>query len=103
VLPSLDAVVEALEELLPHAPEARAPRGNQLLIFNYARLECQLLVFSGPQPSQEDVDHLSFCTSVLTQLAGGEPIFSVYLARNTLIAFLFGLHDTAGTIGHLVA
>jgi hypothetical protein len=45
---SLDAVVEALEELLPHASEARAPRGNQLLVFNYARLECQLPVFLGP-------------------------------------------------------
>ena len=36
---SLDAIVEALEELQLHAPEARAPRSNQLPNFNYERLE----------------------------------------------------------------
>jgi hypothetical protein len=45
---SLDASVEALERLQLHASEARAPRGNQPLNFNYARLECQLPVFLGP-------------------------------------------------------
>jgi hypothetical protein len=33
---SLDTIVEALEELQPHALEACASNGNQLLDFNYA-------------------------------------------------------------------
>ena len=36
---SLDAIAKALEELQQHAPEAYAPRSNQLLDFNYGRLE----------------------------------------------------------------
>ena len=44
----LDAVTEVLEELQLHAPEAHAPRSNQLLDFNYRRLECQLGAFLGP-------------------------------------------------------
>ena len=36
----LDAIVEALEELQLHAPEACAPESNQLLDFDYGRLEC---------------------------------------------------------------
>ena len=31
----LDTIAEALEELQLHAPEAHAPRSNQLLGFNY--------------------------------------------------------------------
>ena len=44
----LDAIVEALEELRLHAPEARAPRINQLVGFDYGRLERQLSAFLGP-------------------------------------------------------
>ena len=46
-LPStgLDAITEALEELQLHALEARALRSNQLLDFNYERLERQLDTF----------------------------------------------------------
>ena len=35
----LDAIVEALEELQLHAPEAHIPGSNQLLGFDYGRLE----------------------------------------------------------------
>ena len=35
----LDVIAEALEELQLHAPEARAPRSDQLLGFHYGRLE----------------------------------------------------------------
>ena len=36
----LDAIAKALEELQFHAPKARAPRSDQLLGFDYGRLEC---------------------------------------------------------------
>ena len=35
----LDVIAEALEELQLHAPEARTPRSDQLLGFDYGRLE----------------------------------------------------------------
>ena len=35
----LDAIVEALEELQLHAPEAHVPRSDRLLGFDYRRLE----------------------------------------------------------------
>ena len=44
----LDVIVEVLEELQLHAPEARTPDSDQLLGFNYGRLECQLGSFLGP-------------------------------------------------------
>ena len=44
----LDAIAEALEELQLHAPEARASRSDQLLGFDYRRLERQLDAFLGP-------------------------------------------------------
>ena len=44
----LDAIAEALEELQLHAPEARAPGSDQLLDFDYKRLERQLGAFLGP-------------------------------------------------------
>ena len=47
----LDAIADALEELQLHAPEAHAPRSDQLLGFDYGRLECQLGAFLGPRPS----------------------------------------------------
>ena len=48
---SLDMIIEVLEELRLHALEAHAPRSDQLLGFDYGRLECQLDAFLGPQPS----------------------------------------------------
>ena len=45
---ALDAIVEALEELRLHAPEAHAPGNDQLLSFDYGRLEHQLGAFLGP-------------------------------------------------------
>ena len=35
----LDTIAEALEKLRLHTPEARAPRSDQLLGFDYGRLE----------------------------------------------------------------
>ena len=35
----LDAIAKALEELQLHAPEARAPGSDQLVGFDYERLE----------------------------------------------------------------
>ena len=43
-----------------HAPEARAPGSDQLLGFDYGRLERQLGAFLGPQPSRENLHHLTF-------------------------------------------
>jgi hypothetical protein len=57
---NLDAIVEALEELQLHAPEACAPRGDQLVDFDFGRLEHQFAVFLGPHPSQEDLCNLTF-------------------------------------------
>ena len=47
----LNAIAEMLEELQLHAPEAHAPRSDQLLGFDYERLEHQLDAFLGPRPS----------------------------------------------------
>jgi hypothetical protein len=47
----LDSTIEALEELRLHAPKARASESDQLLDFNYERLERQLDTFLGPRPS----------------------------------------------------
>ena len=44
----LDAIAEALEELQLHASEAHALGSNQLLNFDYGRLERQLDAFLGP-------------------------------------------------------
>jgi len=44
----LDVIVEALEELQLHVPEAHVPRSDWLLGFDYERLECQLDAFVGP-------------------------------------------------------
>ena len=44
----LNTTVEALKELQLHASEARAPRSDQLLDFDYGRLEHQLDAFLGP-------------------------------------------------------
>ena len=55
----LDTIAEALEELQLHAPEAHAPGSDQLLGFDYGRLERQLGAFLGPQQSREDLRHLT--------------------------------------------
>ena len=69
-----------LEELQLHAPEARALGSDQLLSFDYGRLERQLGAFLGPQPSREDLCHLTFSiANVMAQLAGGEPLSPEYL------------------------
>ena len=47
----LDVIVEAVEELQLHTPEARTPGSDQFLGFNYGRLERQLGTFLGPRPS----------------------------------------------------
>ena len=57
---SLDAIVEVLKELQLHASEAHAPKSDQLLDFDYGRLERQLGAFLGPRPSQENLHHLTF-------------------------------------------
>ena len=56
----LDTIAKVLEELQLHALEARAPRSDQLLDFNYGRLERHLGAFLGPRLSQEDLRHLTF-------------------------------------------
>ena len=44
----LDTITKTLEELQLHAPEAHVPRSDQLLGFDYGRLERQLGAFLGP-------------------------------------------------------
>ena len=56
----LDAIAEAFEELQLHALEAHTPESDQLLGFDYRRLERQLDAFLGPRPSWEDLGHLTF-------------------------------------------
>ena len=56
----VDAIAEALEELQLHAPKAHTPRSDQLLVFDYGRIERQLGAFLGPRPSQEDLRCLTF-------------------------------------------
>jgi hypothetical protein len=47
-------------------------------------LERQLRVFLGPQPSREDLRHLTFLfANIMTWLAGGEPLSPEYLVRST--------------------
>ena len=44
----LDVIAEALEELQLRAPGARIPGSDQLLSFDYGRIERQLDAFLGP-------------------------------------------------------
>jgi hypothetical protein len=73
---SLNAIVEALEELLQlNAPEDRTPGRDQHLDFDFGRLEHQLAVYLGPHPSWEDLCALTFSfVNIMTQLAGGETL-----------------------------
>ena len=87
-----------------HASEAHAPESDQLLGFDYGRLERQLGAFLGLRPSREDLRRLTFSfANVMTQLAGGEPLSPEYLIRNAPTTLPFGLRNAAGPIGHLVA
>jgi hypothetical protein len=57
---SIDTIVEALEELHLHALEVRALESDQLLDFDYERMECQLDAFLGPhRPRRTCVTSLS--------------------------------------------
>ena len=47
----LNSIAEALEELQLHAMNSRTPGSDQLLGFDYGRLERQLSAFLGPRPS----------------------------------------------------
>jgi hypothetical protein len=53
-------IIEALEELHLSAPEAHALKRDQLLDFDFGRLEHQLAVYLGPHPSWEDLWALTF-------------------------------------------
>ena len=55
-----DVIVEALEELQLHVPEARVPESDRLLDLDYGRLERQLGAFLEPRPSLEDLRCLTF-------------------------------------------
>ena len=80
----LSAIAEALEELLLHAPVVRTAGSDQLLNFDYEKLELQLSTFLGPQPSWEDLCHLTFSlTNIITWLARGEPLSLEYLIWST--------------------
>ena len=100
----LDTIAEALEELQLHAPEAHTPGSDQLLGFDYGRLERQLGALLGPRPSWEDLRRLTFSfANIMTQLAEGEPLSTKYLIRSAPTVLPFGLRNAAETIGHLVA
>ena len=67
-------------------------------------MERQLDVFLGPQPSREDLRHLTFSfANVMAHLTGGEPLSLEYLIRSAPIVPPFGLRNNAETVGHLVA
>ena len=100
----LDAITEMLEELQLHAPEARAPGSDQLLGFDYGRLERQLGAFLGPRPSRDDLRRLTFSfANVMTQLAKGKPLSLEYLIQSAPTALPSSLRNAAETVGHLVA
>ena len=100
----LDAIAEALEELQLHALEARAFGSDQLLDFDYGRLERQLSAFLSPRPSWEDLRHLTFSfANVTVQHAVGEPLSPEYLIQSAPIALPSSVRNTAETVGHPVA
>jgi hypothetical protein len=91
---SLDAIVEALEELQLSALEARAPQCDQILDFDFERLEHLLTVYLGPHRSWEDLWALTFSfVNIMTQLAGREPLSSDTLTQGALTTFPYGLHN----------
>ena len=97
-------IIEALEELQLHAPEARVLGSDRLLGFDYGRLERQLDAFLGLRPSQEELRCLTFSfTNAMMQLAGGEPFSPKHLSWGALAMFPFSLCNAMGTVGHLMA
>ena len=71
----LDTIVKVLEELQLHASEARVPRSDRLLGFDYGRLERHLDAFLGSRPSREALRCLTFSfANAMLQLAEGEPL-----------------------------
>jgi hypothetical protein len=50
-LTSLDEIIEALKELQLNAPKACASERDQILNFDFGRLEHHLTVYLGPHPS----------------------------------------------------
>ena len=80
------------------------PRSDQLLGFDFGRLERQLGAFLGPWTSREDLRHLTFSfANVMAQLAGGEPLSLEYLIRSAPTVLPFGLRNAVETVGHPVA
>ena len=71
---------------------------------DYGRLERQLDVSLGPQPSREDPRHLTFSyANDMVWLTGGELLPPEHLIWSALTMLPFGLHNTVGTVSHLVA
>jgi hypothetical protein len=92
----LDVIVRALKELQLSAPEARAPKHDQLLDFDFGKLEHQLTVYLGPHPSWEDLCALTFFfVNIMTQLAGGEPLSPDVMTQGASMAFPYGLRNAA--------
>ena len=71
---------------------------------DYERLERQLDISLGPQPSREDPRCLTFSdANVMARLARGEPLSPEHLIRSAPIVLPFGLRNAAATVSHLVA
>ena len=71
---------------------------------NYERLEHQLGVSLGPQPSREDQRHLTFSdANDMAWLTGGEPLSPERHIQSATIVLLFSLCNAMATISHLVA
>ena len=71
---------------------------------DYERLECQLGVSLGPQPSREDPCRLTFSNANdMARLAGGEPFPSEHLIWSAPTILSFGLRNAVATVSHLVA
>ena len=71
---------------------------------DYGRLEHQLDVSLGPQPSREDPHRLAFSdANVVAQLIGGKLLSLEHLIRSASTVLPFGLCNAAETVTHLVA
>jgi len=71
---------------------------------NYERLEHQLGVSLGPQPSREDQRRLTFSNANnMAWLARGEPLSLEHHIRSAPTVLPFGLRNAAATVSHLVA
>ena len=71
---------------------------------DYGRLERQLGISLGPQPSREDPWCLTFSyTNDMAWLIGGEPLSLKHVIWSASTVLPFGLRNAAGTISHHVA